>query len=178
MSETASIQMSASAGGPMRMARIVNGTPTWLDVDQDEQAAYTPPPSNKYHLKITGIAETWKKPKKAEWIKPGGPIEDTMTRIEFEIQDGKGKGKKFSSLVNCVINPKSNLGQVWLAAVGAISPSLELTDLLGKELEIYVDRKEGTDQNGNKVFYANPTWSTAKAVGDATEVADDGWEAA
>ena len=178
MSERASISMSASAGGPMRMARLVDGDPVWQEVGQDEQAAYTPPPSNKYHLKITGIAETWIKPKRPEWIQPGGPTEDTMTRLEFEIVSGKGKGKRFSSLVNCVINPKSNLGKVWIAAVGPIVPSIELMDLLDKELEIYVDRKEGTDQNGNKVFYANPTWSTAKAVGDSSGEEDDGWEAA
>lgn len=170
--------MTASAGGPMRMARLVKDEPVWQEVDQDEQAGYTPPPSNKYRLRITGVAETWQKPKKAEWIKPGGPTEDTMTRLEFEIQDGKGKGKRFTSLVNCVINPKSNLGQVWLAAVGPISPAIELMDLLDKELEIYVDRKEGADQNGNKVFYANPTWSTAKPVGESSGDEDDGWEAA
>lgn len=177
MSETASIQISASSGGPQRIARLVKGVPTWDEVSEDEQAAYTPPPSDKYHVKITGIAETWKRPKRAEWVKEGGPTEDTMTRLEFEIQAGKGKGRKFTSQVNCVVGPKSNLGQVWLAAVGPIPTSIELMDLLDKELFIYVEKNEGTDQSGNKRVYANPTWSTAKAVsgGDSE---DDGWEAA
>lgn len=177
MTDRASVQINASAGGPVRMARMVNGVPTWQEVTEAEQAAYTPPPSDKYHVKIVGFGETWKQPKKVEWIKEGGPTEDTMTRLEFEIQEGKGKGKRFSSRVNCVVGPKSNLGQIWMAAVGPIPKAIELMDLLDKELNIYVERNEGVDNNGNKKVYANPTWSTAKPVGDAS-AEDDGWEAA
>ena len=177
MSERASYQINASAGGPMRMARLVDGEPTWQEVTEAEQAAYVPPPSDKYHVRITGFAETWKKPKKAEWIKEGGPTEDTMTRLEFEILAGKGKGKKFTSQVNCVVGPKSNLGQVWLAAVGGIPATVEVMDLLGKDLMIYVERNEGVDSNGNKRTYANPTWSTAKAVGAESDE-DSDWPAA
>lgn len=172
--ERASIQINASAGGPMRIARLVKGSPVWQDVDQEEMAAYTPPPSDKYRLKITGIGETWKQPKRAEWIKEGGPTEDTMTRLEFEILEGKGKGRRFSSRVNCVIGPKSNLGQVWLAAIGPIPPTIEIMELLDKELVMYVERNEGIDRNGNKAVYANPTWSTAKPVNGADN-ADDEW---
>jgi hypothetical protein len=76
-----------------------------------------------------------------------------------------------------VVGPKSNLGQIWMAAVGPIPATVEIMDLLEKELTIYVERTEGVDSNGNKVFYANPTWSTAKAVG-AEPSADDEWPAA
>lgn len=175
--ERASYQINASSGGPMRMARLVDGEPTWQEVTEEEQAKYIPPPSDKYHVRITGFAETWQKPKRAEWIKEGGATHDTMTRLEFEILEGKGKGKRFSSQVNCVIGPKSNLGQVWMATIGAIPPKIEVMELLGKELVIYVERNEGVDQNGNKKVYANPTWSTAKPVGDS-ETADDEWPAA
>jgi len=184
MSERASIQVNSSGGGPRRIARIIKGEPTWVEITREEMAAYTPPPDGKYHVKITGLGETWQKPKRAEWIKRDpttgeviGPTEDTMTRLEFEIQNGKGKGRRFASQVNCVVGPKSNLGQVWIAAIGPIPPKSEVTDLLDKELEIYVERSEDVDQNGNRVFYANPTWSTAKAVGEATQ-ADDEWPAA
>ena len=172
--ERASIQINASAGGPMRIARLVKGSPVWQEVDQEEMAAYTPPPSDKYRLKITGIGETWKQPKRAEWIKEGGPTEDTMTRLEFEILEGRGKGRRFSSRVNCVIGPKSNLGQVWLAAIGPIPPTIEIMELLDKELVMYVERNDGIDRNGNKAVYANPTWSTAKPVNGA-DSADDEW---
>ena len=175
--EVASYTISASSGGPMRIARLVDGKPVWQEMDQEELAAYTPPPSDKYHVRITGFGETWQKPKRAEWVKEGGPTHDTMTRLEFEIQAGKGKGKKFSSQVNCVVGPKSNLGQVWLAAVGPIPNTIEMMDLLGKELTIYVERNEGVDGNGNKRTYANPTWSTAKAIGASAD-ADDEWPAA
>jgi hypothetical protein len=175
--ERASYTINASSGGPMRMARLVDGEPAWQELTQDELAAYTPPPSDKYHVKITGFGETWQKPKRAEWIKEGGPTHDTMTRLEFEIQNGKGKGRKFSAQVNCVVGPKSNLGQVWLAAVGPIPSTIEMMDLLGKELMIYVESNEGVDGNGNKRKYANPTWSTAKPVG-AAEDSDDEWPAA
>lgn len=177
MTDRASVEINASAGGPLEMARLVDGVPTWQEVSEEEQAAYTPPPSDKYHVKITGFAKTWKKAKRAEWIKEGGPTEDTMTRLEFEILAGKGKGRKFTSQVNCVVGPKSNLGQVWMAAVGPIPARVELMDLLGKELVMYVERNEGTDASGNKKVYANPTWSTAKPVG-AAEEADDAWPAA
>ena len=52
----------------------------------------------------------------------------------------------------------------------------EITDLLGKEITIYVERKPGIDRNGNNVFYANPTWSTAKSIGAESGTEDDGWE--
>lgn len=159
------------------MARLVDGEPVWEEVSQEETATYTPPPAGIYHLKITGFGETWKKPKRAEWIKPGGPTEDTMTRLEFEIMEGKGKGRKFTSQVNCVIGPKSNLGQIWMAAIGPIPATIEVMDLLGKELSLYVDRTEGVDQSGNKVNYANPNWSTAKAIGAVAD-SDDEWPAA
>jgi len=177
MSERASFQINASNGGPRRMARMVKGEPTWQEVSQDEMTAYTPPPSDKYHVRITGVGETWQKPKRAEWIKEGGPTHDTMTRLEFEIQAGKGKGRKFTSQVNCVVGPKSNLGQVWMAAVGPIPNTVEIMDLLDKDLTIYVERTDGVDQSGNKVFYANPTWSTARSV-DAEPASDDEWPAA
>lgn len=177
MSERASFQINASSSGPRRMARLVKGEPIWQEVSQDEMSAYTPPPSDKYHVQITGIGETWQKPKRAEWIREGGPTHDTMTRLEFEIQAGKGKGRRFTSQVNCVVGPKSNLGQVWMAAVGPIPATVEIMDLLGKELGIYVERTEGIDQSGNKVFYANPTWSTARAV-DAEAASDDEWPTA
>jgi hypothetical protein len=134
-------------------------------------------PGLQYDLRITGVAETWKKPKRAEWIKPGGPTEDTMTRLEFEILNGKGKGRRFTSQVNCVVGPKSNLGQVWMAAVGPIPTSIEIMDLLDKELTMYVERNEGVDNSGNKKVYANPTWSTAKPIGSAA-AAEDEWPAA
>lgn len=178
MSDRASFQINASAGGPMRMARLVDGVPTWQDVTEEEQAKYQAPPEGKYHLKITGFAETWQKPKRAEWIKEGGPTHDTMTRLEFEVMEGRGKGRKFTSQVNCVVGPKSNLGQVWMAAVGAIPATVETMDLLGKELTIYVERNEGVDGNGNKRIYANPTWSTAKPVGAAQADDEDEWPAA
>jgi hypothetical protein len=175
--ERATYQVSASAGGPMRMARLVDGDPVWQEVSPEEMAAYVPPPSDKYHVRITGFGEPYQRPKRAEWIKEGGPTHDTMTRLEFEIQNGKGKGRKFSASVNCVVGPKSNLGQVWLAAVGPIPPTIEMMDLLGKELNIYVEQNEGIDANGNKKKYANPTWSTAKPVGESAE-SDDEWPAA
>lgn len=177
MTERASFQTSGGGGGSFRTARMVNGVPTWQDLTEAEMAAYTPPPSDKYHVKIVGFGEPFKKPKKAEWIKEGGPTEDTVSFIEFEIQEGKGKGKRFSSRVNCVVGAKSHLGQVWLAAIGPIKQPCELMDLLEKECIIYVERNEGTDSNGNKKVYANPTWSTAKAVG-SEDSADDGWPAA
>jgi hypothetical protein len=177
MSERASVQISASSGGPMRMARLEGNEPVWQELSQEELAAYIPPPSGVYHVKITGIGETWQEAKRPEWIKPDGPTHDTMTRLEFEIQNGKGKGRKFSAQVNCVVGPKSNLGQVWLAAVGPIPSTIEMMDLLGKELMIYVESNEGVDGNGNKRKYANPTWSTAKPVG-AAEDSDDEWPAA
>jgi hypothetical protein len=160
----------------MRMARLEGNEPVWQELSQEELAAYIPPPSGVYHVKITGIGETWQEAKRPEWIKEGGPTHDTMTRLEFEIQDGKGKGKKFSSRVNCKVHPKSNLGQVWMAAIGAIPPTIELMDLLGAELNIYVERNEGVDGNGNKKAYANPTWSTAKSINAAAS--DDEWPAA
>lgn len=177
MSEVASFQINASAGGPMRMARLVDGVPTWEEVTSEELASYVAPPSDKYHVRITGFAETWQKPKRAEWVKEGGPTHDTMTRLEFEVLEGRGKGRKFTSQVNCVVGPKSNLGQVWLAAVGPIPATVEVMDLLGKELVIYVERNEGVDASGNKRTYANPTWSTAKPVGAEEDAADD-WPAA
>ena len=182
--ERASFQIDASAGGPRRMARLVDDMPVWQEVSQEETASYTPPPAGIYHVKITGFGETWKRAKKAEWIKKDpqtgeiiGRTEDTMTRLEFEIQEGKGKGRKFTSQVNCVIHPKSNLGQVWIAAVGTIPARIEVMDLLGKELMIYVESTESVDQSGNKVKYANPTWSTAKPIGAVAE-SDDEWPAA
>lgn len=174
--ERASFQINASSGGPMRMARLVDGIPVWQEVTQDELAAYVPPPSDKYHVRITGFGETWQRAKRTEYVKEGGPTHDTLTRLEFEIQAGKGKGKKFTSIVNCVVGPKSNLGHVWLAAVGPIPPTIEMMDLLGAELSIYVERNEGIDQNGNKKVYANPTWTTAKSLSDASS--DDEWPAA
>jgi hypothetical protein len=177
MSERASIQVTASGGGPRRMARIEDGEPVWQEVSEEGMASYMAPPSNKYRVRITGIGETWTQAKRAEWIQPGGPTEDTMTRLEFEILEGKGKGKQFTSKVNCVVNPRSNLGQVWLAAVGPIPPKAEITDLLGKELVIYVEKVDKIDENGNKRSYANPTWKTAKAVGAESD-SDDEWPAA
>lgn len=184
MTERASISITSSGGGARRIARIVNGEPIWQELTSDEMAAYTAPPTGMYRVKVTGIGDLWQQPKRAEWIKRDpatgeiiGPTEDTMTRVEFEVMEGKGKGRRFSSRVNCVIGPKSNLGQVWMATVGAIPKKIEITDLLDKELSIYVERNEGVDQSGNKVFYANPTWSTAKAVGASTE-SDDEWPAA
>lgn len=175
--ERASYTINASAGGPMRMARLIDGVPTWQELSPEELAAYTPPPSDKYRVRITGFGETWQQAKRAEWIKEGGPTHDTMTRLEFEIVEGKGKGRRFSSKVNCVVGPKSNLGQVWLAAIGPIPATIEMMDLLGKELILYVEQNEGIDANGNKKKYANPTWSTAKSV-NASADSDDEWPAA
>ncbi len=140
-----------------------------------------PPPDNKYHVKITGFNEPWSEPRPQAWITAQSPAtHQTMTMVEFEIMEGKGKGKRFSSRVGCLVGPTSNLGKVWLATVGAIPDPVELTDILGHELTIYVVRKDDVDKNGNKVAYANPTWSTAKALGDKSTDDDDaeGWPAA
>lgn len=186
MSDVASMQISVSSGGgPSRIARLENGVPTWQEVSEEELAAYTAPPTGEYHLKITGIGETFNRPKRAEWIKRDpktgevvGKTETTFTRLEFEIQSGKGKGRKFSSLIPYSLNEKSHLGQVWMALIGPIGTNHEVMDLLDKELQIYVVKNEDVDDHGNKKVYANPTWSTARAAGAAGSSEDDGWEAA
>ena len=172
MSERASIVVQTSSQGSNMVARIVDGEPEWVEITPEEQQKYVFKADGAYHLRITGIYEPWTQPKKLEWVKPGGPTEDTLTRLEFEIVEGKGKGSRFASRVNVALGPRSNLINIWKATVGAVGPAPELTDMLGKELMLYVVKNEDTDAMGNVRVYANPTWTTAKPVG----ASDDGWE--
>ncbi len=173
-----SYPLKASSGGPKNVIRKVNGKAVKSEITEAEMAAYTPPPDGQYHLKVIGFYEPWEKAKKAEWIKPGGPTTTLTTRLECEVMEGKGKGRRFASEVSCTVGASSNLGKVWLAAVGPIPLGVELTDILDTEFKIFVSRNEDVDQNGNKKVYANPTWSTAKPVGEESDADDEGWPAA
>lgn len=173
-----SYRINASSGGPKEVIRLVGGKAVKSEVTESETAAYQVPPSDKYRVKIVGFYEPFETPRRAEWITPESPAtHETMTRLEFEIMEGKGKGRRFTSRIPYKIHPKSNLGMVWLAAVGPITPSIEFTDILDKEIVIYVDRTEKVDENGNRQSYANPTWKTARSVGDESDDSED-WPAA
>jgi hypothetical protein len=177
MSEKATISVTTGGGGARRMARLENGEAIWQEVTQDELEAYVAPPAGTYHLKITGLGEPWERPKNPNFIKEGGPTTEVVIRVEFEVQEGKGKGRRFTALPTLSINEMSNLGQIWLAAIGPIPPKAEVTDLLEKEFRMMVDRNESFDSNGNKRIYAKPIWKTAKPM-SAEPDADDEWPAA
>ena len=182
MSDTFTIASSSATGGNFKIYRLVDGKSKLVDLTEDERKAYTPPPEGKYDLKITGIADTWKDPKKPEWLKRDedgniiGKDYTLMTSLEFEILNGKGKGKRFTSRIPCSVYDTSHLGKVWKAAGFTIAngAEYEIPKLLGKELSLFVERNPGTDRSGNPVNYANPTWSTAKPIGSADEN-EDGW---
>lgn len=155
--------------------RLVDGEIEGVEITPEEQQAYQFRADGMYNLEITGVYEPWVQAKKAEWIKPGGPTEDTLTRIEFEILDGKGKGKRFASRVAVSLGSRSNLIHLWKATVGPVGPNPDLTDLLGHKVAMFVVKNEQTNESTGQVnIYANPTWSTAKALGSGGS--DDDWE--
>lgn len=166
--------IKSGGSGSYNIVRLVNGAPVASELTEAERAAYATPPSNKYRLKITGFHEPWEQARNAKFISADSPAtHETKTRLEFEIVEGKGKGKRFSSMVTWAINDRSNLGKVWKAVFGSIGSESDLTDLLDKELVIYVDKTDGIDKDGNAVSYANPSWATAKAVGDTEDDGDE-----
>ena len=111
------------------------------EIEREEQEAYTFKADGMYNLLITGIYEPWTEPKKLEWVKPNGPTEDTLTRIEFEIMDGKGKGARFASRVTVSLGAKSNLINLWKATVGAVGPEPDLVQMLGHSVTMFVVKK-------------------------------------
>lgn len=175
MSERASIAIDQPVAQSNMVARLVDGEPIWVEITPEEQKAYTFKADGVYHLRITGVYEPWTQPKKLEWVKPGGPTEDLLTRLEFEIVSGAGKGKRFASRIAVSLGSRSNLIHVWKATVGPVGRA-ELTDLLDKELMLFVAKNEVVNATtGETNIYANPTWSTAKPVGKGGDD-DEGWD--
>jgi hypothetical protein len=146
-----------------------------VEITPEEQQQYTFKADGMYNLLITGVYDPWTQPKKAEWIKPGGPTEDTLTRIEFEIVDGKGAGKRFASRVTVSLGSRSNLIHLWKSTVGPVGTNPDLTDLLGHKVTMFVSKNDVVNESTGQInTYANPNWNTAKPFGKAAN--DDGWE--
>ncbi len=156
--------------------RLEDGEIVETTITAEEQQAYAFKADGMYNLEVVGVYEPWVEPKKLEWVKPGGPTEDTLTRIEFEIMDGKGKGKRFASRVTVSLGQRSNLIHLWKATVGAVGNEPDLTEMLGKKVTMFVVRNDVTNATTGAInTYANPKWDTAKPFGSASD-SDDDWE--
>lgn len=162
-----------------------DNSPVYEPVDYDS-GKYVAPNSGQYTLMVTGFTEPRKEAIGDDYRKVGGPTERTVTDVEIEIADGKGKGFRFFwSYQTFSLNPgggrfsASNLGCIYVMAVldGGIPPKgsvLEFADMLGKPFTAYVTASPERNDKGFPKFAKinGDTIQSVGAVGDADPFED------
>lgn len=95
--------------GSTQMVRLVGDK---LVQEEAQRNLYVIPPKGEYEFMITGYALPFEMLIQPQHRKPDGPERQTMTRLEFTITEGKGKGKLFTVMVGFSLGPQSNLGRL------------------------------------------------------------------
>ena len=134
---------------------------------QEERMQHIVPPAGEYVLKVISFAEPFEM--------DGEYGRSTNTRLELEIQGGRGNGKVLTLLTTWIIGPRSNLGKVFRAVTG--NPvdrggNFDLTDLIGGQFKALLYPSENLDGDG-KPKGTKCTWDSVKPVGDGD--ANDDW---
>lgn len=148
----------------------------------EEREAITYPPDNQYRFTVVGVSEFFEMNKSEEF---GGGVQ-TMIRLEFEISEGKAKGRKFQTICSAgSIGPKSNLRKLWNAAELVVPEGgdVDLTELIGCTVQGYVTVKEKI-VDGQARKHTNISWDTLKPVASGSSngnakgagAPDDDWE--
>lgn len=91
--------------GTSEMVRLIGDQ---LIQESAQRNLYVVPPKGEYEFQITGYALPFEMAKAEQY---GGGTQ-TMTRIEFTITEGKGKGKMWTELFGFSIGEKANLGKL------------------------------------------------------------------
>ena len=138
---------------------------------QDERMAHAVPPKGEYQLRVVSFAEPFEMPRAEQY---GGGVQ-TMTRLELEIANGRGVGKRCTLLCGWSIGPRSNLGKVYRAVTGKPVENggeYDLTAILGGEFTAYLQPSEAVDDTG-KPRGTRCSWDTVAAVGAETTAGGD-----
>lgn len=178
------------------MIRLVGGK---LVKETSAANLYIVPPKGEYQFEVTGYALPFEMPKSADY---GGGMQ-TMTRVEFTIVDGKGKGKMFTQLWGFTIGEKSNLGkfcrrmkipmpnpgETWdldnmigYVGTGYVTPGDDVgTDGKPKYAKLSLDTVEGVSAPERGYSFAGeietaPS-SNGHSNGNGAAETDDGWPA-
>lgn len=126
------------------------------------QNLYIVPPKGEYQFEVTGYALPFEMPKAEEF---GGGTQ-AMTRVEFTIADGKGKGKMFTQLWGFSIGPKSNLGRFCRLMKMDLTPangSWDLDNMIGYTGSGYLTPSETLGDDG-KPKYVKLSLDTVEGV--------------
>lgn len=91
--------------GTSEMIRLVGDQ---LMQETSQRNLYTVPPKGEYEFMVTGYALPFEMAKGEQF---GGGMQ-TMTRVEFTIIEGKGKGRMWTELYGFSIGEKANLGKL------------------------------------------------------------------
>lgn len=123
---------------------------------------YMVPPKGEYQFEVTGYALPFEMPKAEEY---GGGMQ-MMTRVEFTITDGKGKGKMFDQLWGFSLGPKSNLGRFLRSMKVDLTPvdgSWDMDRMIGYVGSGYVTPGEALGDDG-KPKYAKLSLDTVEGI--------------
>lgn len=132
---------------------------------QDERMAHVVPPRGEYTLIVRSFAEPFEMARAEQF---GGGMQ-TMTRLELEIADGRGKGKTCVLLCGWSIGPRSNLGKVYRAVTGKAVDNggeYDVAEILGGRFVAYLQPSDALDDNG-KPRGTRCSWDTVAPVGEA-----------
>lgn len=135
-----------------------SNTPIYEEVNRDD---YIVPPSDNYHLRLTGFTEPYTDAIPVEFQKENGPTTRKATNLELEIVSGPGAGKRFLwSFITMSLsmgkNP-SHWGRIYKAGVlkGGDPPEgtqLFYDDTIGAEFMAYVNASAATRPDGRPKF--------------------------
>lgn len=144
------------------MIRLVGGK---LVKETSAQNIYMVPPKGEYQFEITGYAPPFQMKKDPKYVKEGESEFQTMTRVEFTITEGKGKGHMFTQLWGFSVGEKSNLGK-FLKAMNIPVPSVgkwDLDNIVGYVGTGYVTPSDTLGTDG-KAKYARLSLDTVSGV--------------
>lgn len=183
--------------GSTQMVRLVGDE---LVQEDAQRNLYTIPPKGEYEFMITGYALPFEMAIEEQYRQPGRPDRQTMTRLEFTITEGKGKGKMFTVLLGFSLGPKSNLGRFLRQLDVDLSPDdrgqWDLDRAIGYRGKGYFIPSEKLDETGKPKYVKLALDTGYKQLGaperaysiEITEAApatngnghkaasDDGWE--
>jgi hypothetical protein len=130
--------------------------------EEAAQNLYIVPPKGEYQFQVTGYALPFEMPKSEDY---GGGTQ-TMTRVEFTITEGKGKGKLFTQLWGFSIGPKSNLGRFCRLMKMDLTPangSWDLDNMIGYTGSGYLTPSETLGDDG-KPKYTKLSLDTVEGI--------------
>lgn len=146
-----------------------DNNPIYEEIDRD---IYVVPPTDTYHLKLTGFTKPYTDAIPAEYQKEGGPTTRQATNLELEIVSGRGAGRRFfwnfiTMSLGMGKNP-SHLGRIYMAGKlnGEKPPQgtqLYFDDVIGAEFQAYVIASDIRDNEG-RPKYAKLAKETIKPV--------------